>query len=289
MSDHLVDVMELAPKLDADVLDRGFVRLVDVMPRLVPQGQTADSAVCQAARVSYGAGTKTKREDRGLIRYLLRHHHTSPFEMINVKWHCKMPIFVARQWIRHRTASVNEYSGRYSKMKPEFFVPDVIRVQGGINRQGSVRPEDEGIDEEILEGDYKDYLGDSAMQFDKYENLVDRGLARELARVGLPLSMYTEWYWEIDLHNMMHFLRLRMDSHAQEEIRVYADAMYEILSGIVPYSMEAFKDYVLDALTLSGPELRALQDPNGWDSHLSETEKKELMPKWQLLYGEGPD
>lgn len=285
MSEHEVDVMDEVC-CHHKVLDQGFVRLVDIMPRLVPQDQTADSAIVQAARVSYGEGTTKKSQDRELIRYLLRNKHTSPFEMINLKWHAKMPIFVARQWIRHRTASVNEYSGRYSKMRPEFFNPDEIRKQDAINRQGTVAEEDEELFQSFME-----YLGDSAMQYDAYEKLIDRGLGRELARIGLPLSMYTEWYWEIDLHNFMHFLRLRMDSHAQQEIQAYANAMYKIACSVVPLSMEAFKDYVLKAVTFTGPEVTALAMPRQlWRTELGKTELAELEAKWDaftMLTGRG--
>lgn len=276
---ELIDIMGGNVRYRADVHNHGFVSLVDVMPRLVPKGQTADFAIAQAARVSYGAGTKKAREDRNLIRYLMRKRHTSPFEMIETKWHCKMPIFVARQWIRHRTANVNEYSGRYSLMRPEFWRPEGIRLQSKDNKQSSFVASDENLMRRFLI-----YLEDSERQYNTYERLVDGGLGKELARTGLPLSMYTEWYWKIDVHNLLHFLSLRMDAHAQKEIRDYAMLMFEIMENIAPVTMEAFKDYVLDAIRLTGPELRALQDPDGWDKHLSKREREELMPKWQMLY-----
>lgn len=273
------DVMSGADRYHMDVLDKGFVALVDIMPRLVPKGSTADSAIVTAARVSYGAGTKKSREDRSLIRYLLRHNHTSPFEMVNLKWHCKMPIFVARQWIRHRTASVNEYSGRYSKMKAEFWRPDGIRRQDTVNKQGSIND----TDEELLER-FELYLEESERQYNSYEVLVEEGLGKELARTGLPLSMYTEWYWEIDLHNLMHFLRLRMDSHAQKEIRDYAKIMFEITKEVCPWTMEAFEDYVLNSITFTGPELRALRcSADDWKDILTGREIIDLTEKWEAF------
>ncbi len=229
-------------------LDYGFVRLVDYMGD--------DGAVVQAARVSYGAGTKSVSEDRGLIRYLMRNRHTTPFEMVEFKFHCKLPIFVARQWIRHRTASVNEYSGRYSTMKDEFYMPEleVIARQSNANKQGRdelLTPEQAEVVREILKRDYATVMGD-------YNRLMEMGVAKELARVGLSLGAYTEWYWKIDLHNLLHFLGLRLDAHAQYEIRVFANAMASILKDAVPASYEAFLDYRLNALTLSAPEIAAI-------------------------------
>lgn len=228
------------------VLDHGFVRLVDYMG--------SDESIVQAARVSYGKGTKKVSEDRGLVRYLMRHRHTTPFEMVEFKFHVKLPIFVARQWIRHRSANVNEYSGRYSIMKEEFYLPrpDDIRFQSALNKQGrsdeEVAPE---LKEELL-----DYLKRSqAESYEKYSRFVDAGLARELARINLPLSLYTEWYWKIDLHNLFHFLRLRLDDHAQMEIRAYAEIMARIVETVCPIAYESFCDYTLHAAYFSGPEL----------------------------------
>lgn len=232
------------------VLDHGFVRLIDYMGN--------DDAIVQAARVSYGKGTKKVSQDRGLIRYLMRHHHTTPFEMVEFKFHVKLPIFVARQWIRHRTANVNEYSGRYSVMKEEFYMPeaDDIRYQSEVNKQGrSDEDVPEAMKQEIL-----DYLKNSAeSSYKKYLEYVDEGLARELARINLPLSLYTEWYWKIDLHNLFHFLRLRMDPHAQKEIRVYAEIMGMMVEKVVPMAYEAFMDYSYNSLYFSGPELEVLK------------------------------
>lgn len=235
------DVLALVPELSIPCLDHGHVRLVDCMPRLVEDGQTADSAVVQAARVSYGAGTKSVNEDRGLIRYLLRHAHTTPLEMVEFKFHCKMPIFVARQWIRHRTASVNEVSGRYSEVKDEFYVPELenIRAQSKTNKQGG----EEQISAELAQEFVNNLVLDGDESFTSYRGALHDGVSRELARINLPLSTYTEWYWKIDLHNLLHFLALRCDSHAQYEIRVFAEAMLKLITPIVPMTIEAWNDY----------------------------------------------
>lgn len=233
------------------VLDRGFVRLVDYMG--------GDEEIVQAARVSYGEGTKKVLQNRGLIRYLMRHKHTTPFEMVELKFHVKLPIFVARQWIRHRSANVNEYSGRYSIMKEEFYLPEPedIQRQSEINRQGR---SDDQLPPEIQQK-FISYLNDSQKAaYDRYSEFIDQGIARELARVNLPLSLYTEWYWKIDLHNLFHFLRLRLDEHAQMEIREYAKVMAEMVRAVCPIAWEAFKDYTLTAETFSGPELAIVKN-----------------------------
>ncbi|PKL79404.1 MAG: thymidylate synthase (FAD) [Ignavibacteriae bacterium HGW-Ignavibacteriae-4] len=231
-------------------LDHGFVRLVDVMGD--------DGSIVQAARVSYGAGTKTVNEDRGLIRYLMRHKHTTPFEMVEFKFHIKLPIFIARQWIRHRTANVNEYSGRYSIMKDDFYLPDIeqIRPQSEMNKQG--RSDETFTDEKA--NAIREKLGKVQKElYTEYESLLGEELARELARINLPLSNYTEWYWKIDLHNLFHFLRLRIDSHAQYEIRVYGEALAGIVKEIVPHAWQAFEDYSLNSANFSKPELNAMK------------------------------
>ncbi|MBN1155265.1 FAD-dependent thymidylate synthase [candidate division KSB1 bacterium] len=227
-------------------LDHGFVRLIDYMG--------SDESIVQAARVSYGKGTKKVRQDRSLIRYLLRHGHTSPFEMVEFKFHCKMPIFVARQWIRHRTASVNEYSLRYSKAVGDFYIPESenIRFQSKSNRQGR--------SEETVPDDLKQHLLDvilahSQRSWQDYEELEAKNIARELARIHLPLNMYTEWYWKIDLSNLLHFIKLRSEVHAQYEIRIYAQAISEIVKKVVPLTWEAFTDYVYNARTFSKVEM----------------------------------
>ncbi len=230
-------------------LDKGFVRLIDVMGD--------DAAIVQAARVSYGSGTKKVHEDRGLIRYLMRHLHTTPFEMVEFKFHVKLPIFVARQWIRHRTANVNEYSGRYSEMKDEFYVPaaDQVRAQSASNKQGrsdtAFAPEEAARIRQTME-QTQDRL------YAEYQDLLSTELAREIARINLPVSNYTEWYWKIDLHNLFHFLRLRIDDHAQYEIRVYGEAIAQIVKAAVPIAYEAFEDYILHSERFSGKELAAL-------------------------------
>lgn len=231
-------------------LDKGFIRLIDVMGD--------DSSIVQAARVSYGTGTKKVHEDRGLIRYLLRHLHTTPFEMVEFKFHVKLPIFVARQWIRHRTANVNEYSGRYSEMKDEFYVPslDQIRPQSVANKQGRG---EEAFPQEQAEAIADRMRTTQDGLYDEYQDLLGENLAREIARINLPVSNYTEWYWKVDLHNLFHFLKLRIDPHAQYEIRVYGEAMAEIVRQIVPVAYEAFEDYILHSRRFSRNELRALR------------------------------
>lgn len=221
------------------VLDHGFVRLVDWMGD--------DTAVVDAARVSYGPGTSRVSDNRNLIRYLMRHRHTSPFEQCEIKLHLKMPIFVARQWIRHRTASLNEVSGRYSVIKDEFYLPGAEgwRTQSTTNKQGSDGAHQLGF---MIDSEYTDLF--SSIK-DTYTIAIDKGVAREQARIALPLSTYTEFYWKIDVHNLLHFLSLRMDDHAQQEIRVYAEAIAEIVSEWMPETWQAFVDYRLDAVTLT--------------------------------------
>jgi thymidylate synthase (FAD) len=250
------DVMGGAARCEVKVHDHGLVALVDVMPRLAPAGKTADFAIVQAARVSYGHGTRQVSEDRGLIRYLMRHRHTTPFEMCEFKFHHVMPIFIARQWIRHRTASVNEYSARYSVVRDRFYhpSPEAVRKQSLTNRQGGAEPMDQ-----LTAAEFCDYLDKAEALYADYQGLVDKGVAREMARIGLPLSIYTEWYWKIDLHNLFHFLSLRMDQHAQQEIRDYADAMFALIRPIVPMAAEAFLDYNFEAIHLSRLEIQALR------------------------------
>jgi thymidylate synthase (FAD) len=236
------------------VLDHGFVRVVDYMGD--------DSAIVQAARVSYGRGTKHVSQDRGLINYLMRHWHSTPFEMCELKLHVKLPIFVARQWIRHRTANVNEYSARYSVMDKEFYLPtpEHLSPQSKINNQGrsaeTLSPEQAARVLEILRADseqtYAHY--EELMNADAQGNVLNEessGIARELARMNLTLNYYTQWYWKIDLHNLMHFLMLRADAHAQYEIRVYADAILKVVEQWVPLAYEAFCEHRLHGVRLS--------------------------------------
>ncbi|HEX3982698.1 MAG TPA: FAD-dependent thymidylate synthase, partial [Acidisoma sp.] len=243
------------------LLDHGFVRVIDYMGD--------DHAIVQAARVSYGRGTKKVSEDTGLIRYLMRHRHTTPFEMCDIKFHVKLPIFVARQWIRHRMASVNEYSARYSVMDREFYIPDPAQLaaQSTLNRQGR---------EAVLEGEEAVRVlallrSDAERAYEHYEWMLNEGsgdkpadpermgLARELARMNLTLNTYTQWYWKTNLHNLFHFLSLRADSHAQYEIRVYAEAMLDIVAAWVPVAHRAFLDYRMGAVTFSGPMMAVLR------------------------------
>src|SRR6059036_389852 len=207
------DVMGGSARWEVKVHDHGLVALVDVMPRFAPAGKTADCAIVQAARVSYGEGTKQVNEDRGLIRYLARHRHTTPFEMVEFKFHHVMPIFVARQWIRHRTANVNEYSARYSIVRDRFYKPspENVRKQGATNRQGGTEPIDDATAADFLK-----WLDDAEQNYERYEQFLEKGVTRELARIALPVNVYTEWYWKIDLHNLLHFLSLLMDEHAQQ-------------------------------------------------------------------------
>ena len=259
----LRDVMSGASRIEFKVLDHGFIALVDAMPRLVPEGQTADSAIVQAARVSYGAGTKQVNEDRGLIRYLLRHRHTTPFEMVEFKFHVCMPIFIARQWIRHRTANVNEYSARYSIVKDRFYTPTLesVRKQSAANRQGGEETFNTTDSQQVQTAEqFLTFLGEMEASYQKYLKLTEQGVSRELARIGLPVNVYTEWYWKCDLHNILRFLSLRMDKHAQLEIREYGNAMFRLLEGIVPITMEAWRDYDLEAMQLSRLEIEAIRN-----------------------------
>ncbi len=223
-----------------ECLDMGFVKLLDCMPRVLREEEdTADYAIGEAARQSYKRETKTVADDKTLIRYLMRHTHTSPLEMIEFKFHCKLPIFVAREMIRHRTANVNELSGRYSEMPEEYYIPGELRVQSLINTQGSEGSISEGS-VEMTKG-FMRLQSQDAFKF--YYRLLEQGVAREQARIVLPLSTYTEWYWKIDLHNLLHFLNLRCDHHAQQEIRVYADAILDLIKPIVPWTVSAWEDY----------------------------------------------
>jgi len=267
------------------VLDHGFVRVVDYMGD--------DAAIVQAARVSYGRGTRRVSEDSGLIRYLMRHRHSTPFEMCEIKFHVKLPIFVARQWIRHRTANVNEYSARYSILDREFYIPAPAQLaaQSAVNRQGRG---------DVLEGAEAAQVlrllhEDATRTYDHYVDMLNenpdgsprdperQGLARELARMNLTLNTYTQWYWKIDLHNLFHFLSLRADAHAQYEIRVYAEAMMEAVRAWVPIATQAFEDYRLGAVTLSAQMLAVVKRMLAGEqveqkaSGLSAREWRELM------------
>ncbi|MGE5147162.1 MAG: FAD-dependent thymidylate synthase [Candidatus Eiseniibacteriota bacterium] len=267
------------------VLDHGFVRVVDYMGD--------DSAVVQAARVSYGRGTKKVSEDQGLINYLMRHRHTTPFEMCEIKYHVKLPIFVARQWIRHRTANVNEYSARYSILDKEFYVPapEHLAAQSASNRQGRgdvLEGREAARVLEILRDDAERAYGHYEEMLNEREDgsTVDgarQGLARELARINLPLSMYTQWYWKIDLHNLLHFIALRADPHAQYEIRAYAEVMLETVRKWVPLVCAAFEAHGMGGYRLSSVGLEAVkrmlagETVSQESSGLSKREWRELM------------
>ena len=284
----------VAPGLEArlhaavPVLDHGFVRVVDYMGD--------DAAVVQAARVSYGAGTKAVRDDEGLIRYLMRHWHSTPFEMCEIKLHVKLPIFVARQWIRHRTANVNEYSARYSILDREFYIPapEQLAAQSAANRQGRGR---------LLEGDEAAAVlrllsDDAALTYGHYREMLNEddegrpldpdraGLARELARMNLTANVYTQWYWKTDLHNLFHFLRLRADPHAQYEIRVYAEAIGDLVRDWAPLCWRAFEDYRQGAAQLSAPALalvRAALAGGAADPAACGLSKRELAEVLEVL------
>ena len=267
------------------VLDHGFVRVIDYMGD--------DGAIVQAARVSYGKGTRRVSEDRGLIQYLMRHRHTTPFEMCEIKYHVKLPIFVARQWIRHRTANVNEYSARYSILDNEFYIPapEHLAAQATTNRQGRG---------DVLEGEAAQRIldllrEDSDRAYAGYVEMLNEdddgqprdptwpGLARELARMNLSLNFYTQWYWKTDLHNLMHFLTLRADPHAQYEIRAYADAMISTLQRWCPLAHAAFLEYRMNAASISATGLKVIRrllagEPvEQKSSGLSPREWRELM------------
>lgn len=265
-------------------LDHGFVYLVDYMGN--------DLSIEQSARVSYGGGTRTVSQTEGLIRYLRRHAHTTPFEMIEVKFHAKMPIFVARQWVRHRTANINEISGRYSVLDKEFYIPEIkdLAIQSKNNKQGR----GEAVPLEYAKKVRELLTLDGESCYDHYEELLnDDGegnpvksdqpmLARELARMGLSLNYYTQWYWKIDLHNLIHFLKLRMDPHAQYEIRVYAESMAQIMKDAFPIAYKAFEDYELNAKNFTGPEIEILSQLLGRKVSLTEDEVLETALKMGL-------
>ena len=286
-----VDQLEASLFEPIQVLDHGFVRVMDYMGD--------DTAIVQAARVSYGTGTKKINQDAGLIRYLLRHKHTTPFEMCEIKFHLKMPIFIARQWIRHRTANVNEYSARYSILENQFYIPspETLAAQSTKNHQGR--------GEEQLDNAEKKWVIDTLTQdahqcYEHYEALMNsradgsvidpsrKGIARELARMNLPINIYTQWYWKIDLHNLLHFLHLRADPHAQYEIRAYAEVMLSLVKQWVPIAYEAFIDYRAQSYTLSRQGLDIIQrllkgeKLSQENSGMSKREWDELAEKFDL-------
>jgi len=251
---------EQYPKISC--LSEGFVRLVDCMPRISYDKDitTLDHAVTQAARLSYSHGTKTINKDKALLRYLLRHMHTSPFEMIEFKFHMKLPIFIARQIVRHRTASLNELSGRYSILPCKFDVPSKVREQSKSNKQGSEGLVNEKDSEWFV--DTLEELCENAYQ--KYHEALAKGISREQAREFLPINVYTEWFWKVDLHNLLHFLSLRCDEHAQKEVRDYANAILELITPLVPVTIEAWNDYdpLRGGMLLTKQEVEFIKDSN---------------------------
>ncbi len=259
------------------LLDHGFIRVIDYMG--------SDSAILQAARVSYGKGTKQINQDEALIKYLMRHYHTTPFEMCEIKFHVKLPIFVARQWIRHRTANVNEYSARYSILDHEFYIPkaEQIAKQSDNNKQGRGKAFDLNTSKKIIDS----LINDSNLAYSHYEKFIEQGLAREIARTNLTLNYYTQFYWKVDLHNLFHFLKLRIDKHAQYEIRVYAEIMLDIIKEWVPIAHSAFIEYCLESAYIprSGLEvIRKLikgENVTREESGISKREWNELM---SMLY-----
>ena len=285
-----------APELEAvlyrpiEVLDHGFIRVIDYMGD--------DSSIVQSARVSYGKGTKKISNDKGLIKYLMRHRHSTPFEMCEIKFHIKLPIFIARQWIRHRTANVNEYSARYSILDKEFYIPSAenLAAQSAINNQGrgDALTDDEASNViQILKKDaeqtYSNY--ETLLNESSEGNIIDEsksGIARELARMNLTLNTYTQWYWKIDLNNLLHFLALRADGHAQYEIRVYADAMLDIVKKWVPLTYEAFEDYRIGGTELSAKEVNLMrkllkgEKVSFEEEGLSKREWSELQRKFEI-------
>lgn len=265
--------------------EHGVVRLVDCMPRVVERpGENWDHAILQAARVSYGADQKpsTPEADRGLIRYLWSHEHGTPFEMVDLKFYIALPIFVARQFIRHRMASVNEYSMRYKEPKDEFFYPasDQVRKQSTNNKQGS-----EGqVSVEATEFFQKHTVETAEDAFEQYDTHIKLGIGKEIARINLPLTTFTYWYWEIDLRNFLGFLKLRMDKHAQKELRDYANAMYEITRPLAPWTFEAFDDFTREAIRLSKLEIKAIvQQYSNLEPRATKREQEAYAEKLKLL------
>ena len=264
MAHCIVPAAEEILDKEFQVLDKGFVRLVDYYG--------SDSRIVQSARVSYGEGTKTISQDGALIDYLLRHQHTSPFEQVVFTFHLKMPIFVARQWVRHRMARMNEVSGRYSIMKDEFYVPEnsCISKQSTNNKQGRGEVFEEKqakeFQAEFIEGQQKAY--------EVYKDMVEKGIAREIARINLPLALYTEFYWQMDLHNLFHFLKLRLDSHAQYEIRLYAEVILEIIKTVCPMAVNSFENTMEKAVSFNGEEMEALRKILGGEENPIQDEKK---------------
>ena len=264
MAHCIVPAAEEILDKEFQVLDKGFVRMVDYYG--------SDSRIVQAARVSYGEGTKTISQDGALIDYLLRHQHTSPFEQVVFTFHLKMPIFVARQWVRHRMARMNEVSGRYSIMKDEFYVPEnsCISKQSTNNKQGR----GEVFEEQQAKEFQAEFIEGQQKAYEVYKGMVEKGIAREIARINLPLALYTEFYWQMDLHNLFHFLKLRLDSHAQYEIRLYAEKILEIIKTVCPMAVSSFENTMEKAVSFNGEEMEALRKVLNGEENPIQDEKK---------------
>ena len=264
MAHCIVPAAEEILDKEFQVLDKGFVRLVDYYG--------SDSRIVQSARVSYGEGTKTVSQDGALIDYLLRHQHTSPFEQVIFTFHLKMPIFVARQWVRHRMARMNEVSGRYSIMKDEFYVPEnsCISKQSTNNKQGR----GEVFEEQQAKEFQAEFIEGQQKAYEVYKGMVEKGIAREIARINLPLALYTEFYWQMDLHNLFHFLKLRLDSHAQYEIRLYAEKILEIIKTVCPMAVSSFENTMEKAVSFNGEEMEALRKVLNGEENPIQDEKK---------------
>ncbi len=248
MTRHISPELDKVLGKEFNVLDHGFIRVIDYMGN--------DSAIVQSARVSYGKGTKHLSQDAALINYLMRNSHTSPFEMCEIKLHIKLPIFVARQWVRHRTANINEYSARYSLVEDQFYTPSNICLQSKENKQARGNEVD---DHKYIQNLRKEFQDENESSYKLYSKRLEDGIAREISRVNLPLSCYTEWYWKIDLHNLLHFLKLRCHAHAQYEIREYADEILNLVKLWVPLTYSAFADYILNSYSISKKGLEAIK------------------------------
>ena len=264
MAHCIVPAAEEILDKEFQVLDKGFVRMVDYYG--------SDSRIVQAARVSYGEGTITVSQDGALIDYLLRHQHTSPFEQVIFTFHLKMPIFVARQWVRHRMGRMNEVSGRYSIMKDEFYVPEnsCISKQSTNNKQGR----GEVFEEQQAKEFQAEFIEGQQKAYEVYKGMVEKGIAREIARINLPLALYTEFYWQMDLHNLFHFLKLRLDSHAQYEIRLYAEKILEIIKTVCPMAVSSFENTMEKAVSFNGEEMEALRKVLNGEENPIQDEKK---------------
>lgn len=259
-------------KTFANVLDHGHIELIDVMPRLVER--SADDAIVRAARKSTGGDLRDDNADRQLIRYMMRHGHTSPTEMVELKFNVKCPLFIARQWLRYRTANVNEYSGRYAQLEPCYYVPETVRKQGKTNMQASG---------EVMDGHWfgDDLCSMTRECFSHYEDAINDGVSREQARIILPLNTYTEFVWKIDLHNLLRFIEQRMHAGAQEEIRLYAEKIWQWIKVLAPWTAEAFEEFRLNAVTLSASEVAAIRDKSPLAG--SKGEQREFQDKLERL------